>query len=45
MVSRDQAAIAAFRAKHQDIIIKPLYGNGGAGVFLLKQMIRILMRY
>ena len=37
MVSRDQAAIAAFRAKHQDIIIKPLYGNGGAGVFLLKQ--------
>lgn len=37
MVSRDETAIAAFRAKHKDIIIKPLYGNGGAGVFLLKQ--------
>lgn len=36
MVSRDETAIAAFRAKHKDIIIKPLYGNGGAGVFLLK---------
>ena len=37
MVSRDEKAIAAFRAKHDDIIIKPLYGNGGAGVFLLKK--------
>lgn len=37
MVSRDESAIAAFRQKHQDIIIKPLYGNGGAGVFLLKE--------
>lgn len=37
MVSRDESAIAAFRQKHHDIIIKPLYGNGGAGVFLLKQ--------
>jgi len=37
MVSRDETAIAAFRAKHKDIIIKPLYGNGGAGVFLLKE--------
>ena len=37
MVSRDDSAIAAFREKHQDIIIKPLYGNGGAGVFLIKQ--------
>ena len=37
MVSRDESAIAAFRHKHKDIIIKPLYGNGGAGVFLLKQ--------
>ncbi len=25
--------IADFRAEHKDIIIKPLYGNGGAGVF------------
>ncbi len=37
MVSRDETAIAAFRVKHKDIIIKPLYGNGGAGVFLLKE--------
>ena len=37
MVSRDIEAIAAFRAKHKDIIIKPLYGNGGAGVFLVKE--------
>ena len=29
--SRDD--IAAFRAEHGDIIVKPLYGNGGAGVF------------
>ena len=33
MVSRNKAAIDAFRAEHGDIIIKPLYGNGGAGIF------------
>jgi glutathione synthase len=33
LVSRDTAAIKAFRAKHSDIIVKPLYGNGGWGVF------------
>jgi glutathione synthase len=27
--------IAAFRAEHKDIIVKPLFGNGGAGVFHL----------
>ena len=37
MVSRDGDAISAFRKKHENIIIKPLYGNGGAGVFLIKQ--------
>lgn len=36
MISRDAAAIAAFRAEHKDIILKPLYGNGGAGVFRVK---------
>lgn len=36
MVSRDAQAIAAFRANHKDIILKPLYGNGGAGVFRVK---------
>lgn len=29
-------ALKAFRAEHQDIIVKPLYGNGGAGVFRVK---------
>jgi glutathione synthase len=36
MISRDEAEIARFRAKHKDIIIKPLYGNGGAGIFRIK---------
>jgi glutathione synthase len=34
-VARDLATIRAFKAKHGDIILKPLYGNGGAGVFRL----------
>ncbi len=29
--------IRAFREEEGDIIVKPLYGNGGAGVFLIKQ--------
>ncbi len=32
-IARDLDTIKAFKAKHQDIILKPLYGNGGAGVF------------
>lgn len=36
LISRDGEAIRAFRARHNDIILKPLYGNGGAGVFRLK---------
>ena len=36
MVSADRRRIAAFRAEHGDIIIKPLFGNGGAGVFHLR---------
>ncbi len=35
LVARDLAAIRAFKADHGDIILKPLYGNGGAGVFRL----------
>jgi glutathione synthase len=35
LVARDLATIRAFRAEHGDIILKPLYGNGGAGVFRL----------
>jgi glutathione synthase len=35
LISRDPVEIAAFRRAHGDIILKPLYGNGGAGVFRL----------
>lgn len=34
-IARDLETLRAFRAKHGDIILKPLYGNGGAGVFKL----------
>ncbi len=33
LISSDDREIARFRETHQDIIIKPLFGNGGAGVF------------
>ena len=33
LVSADAAAIAEFRAEHRDIVLKPLFGNGGSGVF------------
>jgi glutathione synthase len=33
LIARDRRAIVDFREKHGDIIVKPLYGNGGAGVF------------
>ncbi len=35
MIARDLDTIKAFKARHGDIILKPLYGNGGAGVFRL----------
>jgi glutathione synthase len=35
LISRDLAEIKAFRATHGDIVMKPLYGNGGAAVFRL----------
>lgn len=35
MIARDLATIRAFKARHGDVILKPLYGNGGAGVFRL----------
>jgi glutathione synthase len=34
-VARDLQTIREFKDRHQDIILKPLYGNGGAGVFRL----------
>jgi len=36
LISSDREEIRAFRAEHGDIVLKPLYGNGGAGVFRLK---------
>jgi len=36
MISRNAEDIMAFRDEHRDIIVKPLFGNGGAGVFHLK---------
>ena len=36
LISRGEAAIRAFREDFPDTVIKPLYGNGGAGVFRLK---------
>ena len=35
LITRDRALVAEFRATHQDIVVKPLFGNGGAGVFHL----------
>ena len=37
LVARDLGVIRAFREVHRDIIVKPLYGNGGAGVFRLRE--------
>lgn len=34
-IARDLVTIQAFKELHKDIILKPLYGNGGAGVFRL----------
>ena len=36
LITRDEEAVRAFRATHGDMMIKPLYGNGGAGVFRMK---------
>ena len=41
-IARDIQTIRDFRARHGDIILKPLYGNGGAGVFHLPQSDRNL---
>jgi glutathione synthase len=36
LITSDKDAIVDFRARHKDIIVKPLFGNGGSGVFHLK---------
>ncbi|MEZ0279368.1 MAG: glutathione synthase [Methylibium sp.] len=33
LVTRSPEQIRAFRAEHKDIVVKPLYGNGGAAIF------------
>jgi len=33
LITRDKAEIEAFRREHGDVVMKPLYGNGGAAVF------------
>jgi glutathione synthase len=35
LITKDEGEIRAFRKEFGEIIIKPLYGNGGAGVFRL----------
>ena len=37
VISRDLEEIKEFKREFKDIIIKPLYGNGGAGIFRLKE--------
>src|SRR5690606_3855309 len=36
LITTDKSEILAFRREHKDIIVKPIFGNGGAGVFHLK---------
>ena len=36
LVTWDVQAIRDFRGEHLDIIVKPLFGNGGAGVFRIR---------
>jgi glutathione synthase len=33
LITRDVGEIDAFRREHNEIILKPLYGNGGAGIY------------
>jgi glutathione synthase len=36
LVTRNGEEVGEFRARHRDIILKPLYGNGGSSVFRVK---------
>jgi glutathione synthase len=42
LITKDREEVAAFRKEFGDIIIKPLYGNGGAGIFHLHEADRNL---
>ena len=37
LITRDRAAIDAFRSEHKEIVMKPLFGHGGAAVFRITQ--------
>ncbi len=37
LVTRDLERLRAFKRRHGDVVLKPLYGNGGAGVFRLRE--------
>ncbi len=42
LITKDPLEVAEFRKQHGDIIVKPLYGNGGAGIFHLLEADRNL---
>jgi glutathione synthase len=37
LITRSLDEIKAFRERHKDIVVKPLYGNGGAAIFHIPQ--------
>ncbi|GBR13826.1 glutathione synthase [Asaia spathodeae] len=37
LVTWDREALTQFRARYGDVILKPLYGNGGAGIFRIRE--------
>src|SRR4029079_1892232 len=37
LVTRSADEIRAFRDQHKDIVVKPLYGNGGAAIFRIPE--------
>lgn len=38
LISRDRREIEDFRSRHGDVVMKPLYGHGGATVFKVSQI-------
>ena len=42
LITKDPREVDAFRRQYGDIIVKPLYGNGGAGIFHLHEADRNL---
>ncbi|MEF2072071.1 glutathione synthase [Consotaella aegiceratis] len=45
LITKDAEEVAAFRAEFGEIVLKPLYGNGGAGVFHLTREDRNLTSF